>query len=111
EHAALAETVEYLHALGHRRIARVGGLPELLHTQIRADAFAAVCSRLGLDEAATIESDYTGEDGGRATRRLLSSPHRPSAVIYDNDVMAIAGLGVAQEMGLSVPAELSIVAW
>jgi DNA-binding LacI/PurR family transcriptional regulator len=111
EHAALAETVEYLHALGHRRIARVGGLPQLLHTQIRADAFGAVCSRLGLDEAATIESDYTGEDGGRATRRLLSSPHRPSAVNYDNDVMAIAGLGVAQEMGLSVPAELSIVAW
>ena len=25
--------------------------------------------------------------------------------------MAIAGLGVAQEMGLTVPAELSIVAW
>ena len=36
---------------------------------------------------------------------------RPTAIIYDNDVMAIAGLGVAQEMGLTVPAELSIVAW
>jgi DNA-binding LacI/PurR family transcriptional regulator len=31
--------------------------------------------------------------------------------MYDNDVMAIAGLGVAQEMGLSVPRDLSIVAW
>ncbi|MET8907206.1 LacI family DNA-binding transcriptional regulator [Micromonospora sp. NPDC004551] len=109
--AALVETVEYLVALGHRRIARVGGLPALLHTEIRTDAFTEVCRRLGLDEAATVWSDYTGEEGARATRRLLSSAARPTAVIYDNDVMAIAGLSVAQEMGLAVPGDLSIVAW
>jgi DNA-binding LacI/PurR family transcriptional regulator len=44
-------------------------------------------------------------------RRLLSSGERPTAIIYDNDVMAIAGLGVAHEMGLSVPRDVSIVAW
>ena len=109
--AALVETVEYLVALGHRRIARVGGLPSLLHTEIRTEAFTGVCARLGLDEAATVWSDYTGEEGARATRRLLSSAGRPTAVIYDNDVMAIAGLSVAQEMGLTVPGDLSIVAW
>jgi DNA-binding LacI/PurR family transcriptional regulator len=109
--AALVETVEYLYALGHRRIARVGGLPELLHTKIRTDAFTAVTERLGLTEAPTVDCDYSGEEGARATRRLLSSVARPTAIIFDNDVMAIAGLGVAQEMGLSVPADLSIVAW
>ncbi|GAA2184410.1 LacI family DNA-binding transcriptional regulator [Micromonospora lupini] len=109
--AALTEAVEYLVALGHRRIARVGGLPDLLHTSIRTDAFAAVCRRLGLTDAVTVVSDYTGEEGGRATRRLLSSATRPTAVIYDNDVMAVAGLSVAQEMGLTVPDDLSIVAW
>lgn len=109
--AALAETVEYLVALGHRRIARLGGLPALLHTEIRNRAFTDVCRRLGLDDANTVWSDYTGEEGARATRRLLSSARRPTAVIYDNDVMAIAGLSVAQEMGLAVPGDLSIVAW
>ncbi|RKN49414.1 LacI family DNA-binding transcriptional regulator [Micromonospora endolithica] len=109
--AALVETVEYLTALGHRRIARVGGLPDLLHTEIRTEAFARVCRRLDLPDAVTVPSDYTGEEGARATRRLLSTPDRPTAVIYDNDVMAIAGLSVAQEMGLGVPADLSIVAW
>ncbi|MEU3455825.1 LacI family DNA-binding transcriptional regulator [Micromonospora sp. NPDC006766] len=109
--AALAETVEYLVALGHRRIARVGGLPDLLHTQIRDNAFDAVCRRLGLVDATAVWSDYTGEEGARATRRLLSSAQRPTAVLYDNDVMAIAGLSVAQEMGLTVPGDLSIVAW
>ncbi|WP_213454183.1 LacI family DNA-binding transcriptional regulator [Rhizomonospora bruguierae] len=112
EAAALAETVEYLTALGHRRIARVGGLPGLLHTEQRGEAFTAVCRGLGLADAVTVPSDYTGEEGSRVTRRLLSAgANRPTAVIYDNDVMAIAGLAVAQEMGLSVPGDLSIVAW
>lgn len=112
EAAPLAETVEYLVALGHRRIARVAGLPGLQHTRIRTEAFTGVCRSLGLAECVTIPSDYTGEGGSRVTRRLLSSgPNRPTAVIYDNDVMAIAGLAVAQEMGLSVPDDLSLVAW
>src|SRR5690606_23107252 len=55
--AAVAETVEYLFALGHRRIARVGGIPDLLHTRIRTEAFTAACSRLGVANAPTISSD------------------------------------------------------
>ncbi|GGK84840.1 LacI family transcriptional regulator [Sphaerisporangium melleum] len=111
EEAAVRETVEYLSALGHRRIARVAGLPRLLHTVLRDEAFRAVCAGLGLDEAATVHTDYTGEQGARATRRLLSSAARPTAVVYDNDIMAVAGLSVAQEMRLDVPGDLSIVAW
>ncbi|MEV4538393.1 LacI family DNA-binding transcriptional regulator [Asanoa sp. NPDC049518] len=108
---ALTETVEYLAALGHRRIARVAGLPDLWHTQVRASAFEGACARLGVSAALTVSTDYSGEEGARATRRLLSGETRPTAVIYDNDVMAIAGLGVAQEMGLTVPGDLSIVAF
>ena len=108
---AVTEAVRYLVALGHRRIARVGGLPDLLHTQTRTRAFTEVCNSLGVDSAVTVPSDYTGEEGGRATRRLLITSERPTAIIYDNDVMAVAGLAVAQEMGLNVPADLSIVAW
>ena len=67
--------------------------------------------RSGWTSAVTVPSDYTGEEGGRATRRLLIDAERPTAIIYDNDVMAVAGLAVAQEMGLTVPADLSIVAW
>jgi len=107
---AVTEAVRYLVALGHRRIARVSGLPGLLHTQTRTRAFNAICASVGL-EAVTVPSDYTGEEGGRATRRLLINSDRPTAIIYDNDVMAVAGLAVAQEMGLNVPADLSIVAW
>ncbi len=109
--AALTETVEYLAALGHRRIARVTGIPDLLHTSLRDDAFRETCARLGLDEAVMLPADYTMDTSARLTRRLLSGSPRPTAIMYDNDVMAVAGLAVAQEMNVAVPGDLSIVAW
>jgi DNA-binding LacI/PurR family transcriptional regulator len=108
---SMTEAVRYLAALGHRRIARVSGLTSLLHTHERTRAFVEACTALGLPDAVTAQADYTGEEGGRATRRLLIRADRPTAIIYDNDVMAVAGLAAAQELGLSVPADLSIVAW
>lgn len=111
EQAALTATVEYLAALGHRRITRVAGLPALLHTVLRDEAFVLACERLDLPEATIVSADYTGEESARITRRLLRAADRPTAIMYDNDVMAVAGLAVAQQMGVAVPAELSIVAW
>lgn len=108
---ALHETVEYLAALGHRRLGRVAGLSDLRHTRTRNEAFEQVCRRLDLQATVTESTDYTGEQGAHATRRLLSHRPRPTAIIYDNDIMAIAGLAVAQEMGMTVPGELSIVAF
>jgi DNA-binding LacI/PurR family transcriptional regulator len=105
------EIMEYLYALGHRRIVRVAGLPRLLHTTIRDAAYAETTAGLDFESMTTFHSDYTGEQGARITRRLLSSAKRPTAIIYDNDVMAVAGLGVAHELGLDVPEQLSIVAW
>jgi DNA-binding LacI/PurR family transcriptional regulator len=107
---AMAEVLGYLAALGHRRVARVSGPGRFVHTRERAAAFAAGAARLGLHPV-TLAADYSAEGGAQATRRLLSSPERPTAVVYDNDVMAVAGLGVAHEMGLAVPADLSLVAW
>ncbi|MFC4061662.1 LacI family DNA-binding transcriptional regulator [Planomonospora corallina] len=109
--AAVRETIEYLAALGHRRIARIAGLPRLVHTALRDRAFTDSCERLGLTGHAVVHTDYTGDEGARATRRLLSSPDRPTAIVYDNDISAVAGLSVAQEMRLDVPRDLSIVAW
>ncbi|RRS00305.1 LacI family DNA-binding transcriptional regulator [Glycomyces terrestris] len=105
------EILEYLHALGHRRIARVAGFAHLLHTSTRDRAYAETAAELGLDAMTTVHSDYTGEQGARITRRLLTSAKRPTAIVYDNDVTAVAGLGVAHELGIGVPERLSIVAW
>jgi DNA-binding LacI/PurR family transcriptional regulator len=108
---SVAEAVGHLAGLGHRRIARVAGIPDLAHTGARSRAFAESCERLGITEATTVWTDYTGEAGAQATRDLLRSRPRPTAIVYDNDIMAIAALATAQELGFAVPAELSIIAW
>jgi DNA-binding LacI/PurR family transcriptional regulator len=108
--SALTDVVEYLVALGHERLARVTGLSDLLHTRIRTEAFTAACARAGV-EPIVAPADYTGPTSARVTRRLLSARNPPTAIIYDNDVMAVAGLAVAQEMSRAVPGDLSIVAW
>ncbi|HEY0537080.1 MAG TPA: LacI family DNA-binding transcriptional regulator [Actinoallomurus sp.] len=110
ERAAMRSVVEYLVALGHRRVARVGGLPGLWHTVLREDAFEDAARELGVTPSGGT-ADYTGDAGARATRRLLSSSAPPTAIIYENDVMAVAGLSVAAEMNIRVPDRLSIVAW
>ncbi|GAA2283215.1 LacI family DNA-binding transcriptional regulator [Streptomyces atrovirens] len=108
---AVAEAVRYLAALGHRRITRVGGPAGLGHSAIRADAFERTMRELGLNGGRHVETGFSGEEGARATRMLLLSSDRPTAIVYDNDIMAVAGLGVAAEMGVSVPDDLSLLAW
>ncbi|UBU18347.1 LacI family DNA-binding transcriptional regulator [Nonomuraea gerenzanensis] len=109
--AAVTEAVRYLAALGHRRLARVGGPATLGHSMIRSEAFAKAVADLNLEPGRILPTDFSGEQGARATRALLASAQRPTAILYDNDIMAVAGLSVATEMGVSVPAELSLLAW
>ncbi|MYT73415.1 MULTISPECIES: LacI family DNA-binding transcriptional regulator [unclassified Streptomyces] len=108
---AVGEAVRYLAALGHRSIARVGGAPELGHSVIRCAAFKKTMAELGLGAGQQLDTDFSGAAGARATRSLLTAVRRPTAIVYDNDVMAVAGLAVATEMGLRVPTDLSLLAW
>jgi DNA-binding LacI/PurR family transcriptional regulator len=102
--------MEHLVALGHRRIGRVSGVPELRHTQIRTGAFAAAAADLGVTVVA-VAGDYTGDSGARATEALLRTDPRPTAIVYDNDLMAVSGIGTARRLGVDVPGEVSMVAW
>ena len=110
---AVTEAVRYLAALGHRRIARVGGAADLGHTAIRTAAFDEAAGALALAGAWQVASDFSGDAGARATRSLLTAApaDRPTAIVYDNDIMAVAGLSVAAEMGLRVPEDVSLLAW
>jgi DNA-binding LacI/PurR family transcriptional regulator len=83
------------------------------HTAVRTAAFDEAARGLDLAGAWQVTTDYSGEAGARATRSLLMAApaDRPTAIVYDNDIMAVAGLSVAAEMGLSVPGDVSLLAW
>jgi DNA-binding LacI/PurR family transcriptional regulator len=110
ETAVVTEAIQYLAALGHTRLAHVSGVGDFVHTRQRTAAFRAAVQELGL-EGFVLETDYSAESGARATRRLLSSPAPPSAILYDSDLLAVTGLGVVQRMGFAVPDDVSIIGW
>ena len=110
EASTVEEAVRYLAALGHDRIAQVAGVGDFVHTVQRTESFVRVAQELEL-EYHVVDTDYSPESGARETRRLLSAPAPPTAIVYDSDLLAVSGLGVAQNMGFAVPEELSIVGW
>lgn len=106
--AGVTELVENLIALGHRSIAHVCGPPQFLHVRSRRAAWRAALRRAGLTPGPVVVADFSAASGAAATENLLNRPDRPSAIVYGNDVMAIAGMAVAQQHGLSLPRQLSI---
>lgn len=102
--------IDHLASLGHRSIAHVSGPQDLAHTQIREKALRSLCEQQGIHYV-SLATDYTSEGGTQATSELLSLYERPTAIVYDNDVMALAGLVSLRQKGFSVPRDMSIVSW
>ena len=105
--AGIRLAVDHLADLGHTDIAHVAGPFAMLHGRHRAAAFEAAARARGI-RARVVETDFSAADGARATTALLDAEVPPTAIVYSNDNMAVAGLGTAQRRGLSVPRDLSI---
>ena len=108
--SAMNAALDHVASLGHQLVGRVAGPSDHGHVWIRDQAFAAASERLGL-ETRVVHTDFTGEEGAAATRKLMTEGVRPTAVVYDNDLMAIAGLSVVNGLGLKAPDDVTLVAW
>lgn len=106
---AVTAAVKHLVELGHRRIGHVSGPATFVHGAARIRAWAAALKTCGLPRDALASGGFTPRGGARATRRLLDRPDPPTAILFANDLMAIAGIAAARERGLGVPADLSVV--
>jgi len=104
----IRQAVDHLVQLGHTRIAHVSGPAPFLHAVNRRDAWAAAVAGARLPKAPLVKSDFTAQGGAIATAKLLDLADPPTAIVYANDLMAIAGIGVAHHRGLRVPADLSV---
>ncbi len=111
ETKAIADAVAHLVELGHQRIAQVVGPQIFGAARIRRELYQQQLEAHGLDSSTWIESDFTAPGGRMATEELLDSAERPTAIVFSNDLMAIAGMSVAHSRGMSVPEDLSIVGW
>lgn len=108
---AFVAAIRRLAELGHSRIAHVQGPQEFRHAQSRRAAWSDTLRELGLPEGPLRPGGFTAEGGAAATRELLALRQPPTAIVYGNDLAATAGLAVAQELGVRVPDQLSIVGY
>ena len=103
---------EHLVALGHRRIAFIGGSEEYSLSQWRIDGWRQAMAAAGLaDTDLCICGDFSYDSGVIAARALLERGERPTAIIASNDQMALAALDTANKLGLKVPHELSLISF
>ncbi|MFD0402621.1 substrate-binding domain-containing protein [Kitasatospora sp. NPDC127121] len=102
--------VEHLAGLGHRRIGRLRSTHSAYTFRVRQAAFEQVAAELDLEVVELGVSLNEGQPAARSVaHRLLERPDRPRAVICDDDVVASGVYQAAAELGLRVPADLSVV--
>ena len=100
--------MEYLHGLGHRRLGFVGHHAVLGPINERLKTVNEAAANFSGMEVRTAADTDTLDGGRLATRGLLESGYRPTAVICVNDVMAVGALRELRERGLRVPGEISV---
>jgi LacI family transcriptional regulator len=101
---------EHVIALGHRRIAHIGGDSQQPSVADRRRGYREAMAAAGLPVPPEylVTSWYMVEECQQDARRLLQLPNRPTAIVTGSDHIAHGLLKVARELGIRVPEELSV---
>lgn len=112
EHETVTVMLDHLNSLGHKRIAHLSGPVDYVHERARAGLMTVEGKRRGM-RMRHVEGTYSYESGAQEARRLLSlsARSRPTALVVGNDIMAMAALRAAADLGVRVPEDLSVIAW
>lgn len=106
--------IGHLYNLGHRRIAAIKGQEFSSDTIIRWETINEAARRRGIpfDPKLTIQlqgDSPSPEVGYSATKALLATGERFTALFAFNDISAIGAIRALDEMGLRVPADVSVL--
>jgi LacI family transcriptional regulator len=93
----IRQAVQHLAAMGHERIALIGGPQDLKTATIRRSAVEKCMNEVGLElrPKLFVDGDHSIEAGMKALSALAAMPDHPSAVLCSNDMTAI---GVALKL-------------
>jgi DNA-binding LacI/PurR family transcriptional regulator len=111
EDKGLRLAVEHLVALGHQRIAYVGGDGGAAG-RLRADAYRQAMQHAGLGQfSEVLPADFSEESGAHAAREWAVRPasDRPTALLCCGDLNAVGVLATLSLLGVHVPGEVSVV--
>jgi DNA-binding LacI/PurR family transcriptional regulator len=119
DRGAAANAARHVVELGHRRIAllSVGRSSEATDpgdwavSRWRLQGWLDVLRPAGIEPRVRRMRLDTQEDGADAVRELLTGPDRPTAVLCFSDAIAAGVVRAAEDAGLRVPADLSVVGY
>jgi LacI family transcriptional regulator len=105
------DAMDYLLSLGHRRIGYISGRPELESANRRYRGYRDALERAGIpfDGALVGCGDYTTETAVKCMQALISLDNPPTAIFASNDQAAMGVYQVAEERGMRIPEDLSVV--
>lgn len=113
------DALKYLYALGHRNIGFVSGDNSEVHSYVlKEKVYKGFLKEKSLpfDDmnimylAGELENDSLNVAAAREMlKQRLEKPNPPTAIFASNDIMAIALISGAKELGFHVPDDLSII--
>ena len=111
EEGGAIAAVQALTGAGHRRIGFLNNIDDVPATRGRLNGYRSVLAAVGIpyDPALVTNSPSETAAGYAAARSILDKPNRPTALFCYNDRMAMGAYRAAAELGLAIPADLSIV--
>lgn len=105
------QAVEHLLALGHRRIACIGGPSAVTPSSRRIGGYTEALTAAGLpvDPSLIVRGDFQFESGLHLANQLLDHPEPPTAIFSTNDLMAVGVMRAVLQRRLRVPEDISVV--
>jgi LacI family transcriptional regulator len=103
--------VEHLCSLGNRRIAFIGGDPDVSTGHERIEGYQRALGRVGLpfDPCLVFPASPTRRGGYDSVPRLLQIENRPTAALCFNDVVALGVIEALQQAGVRAGKEFGVV--
>ena len=106
----VAEVVEVLLRKGYRRIAHLSGTNRINVFRERQSGYLSAVKRNKLDYSTIVEidSDFTIEEGKKATEKLFQEREKPDALICDSHFLTLGAMLKLKELNLNVSEEVGL---
>ncbi|GAB4579474.1 MAG: LacI family DNA-binding transcriptional regulator [Anaerolineales bacterium] len=105
------QAMQHLTNLGHRRIGFITGRLDLVSANRRLQGYkdGLAVANIPYDEQLIQIGDYSTTSAIPLTHKLLNLPDRPTAIFASNDMSAMGVYRAAEEAGLRIPEDLSVI--
>ena len=105
------EAVARLAALGHRRIALISPSAELNFAYLMEQGYTQGLNAANIapDPALVATCDVNEAGGHAATRQIMAGDRPPSAILYNNEAVALGGCRALRDLGLQPGRDVAVL--